>query len=73
MFFSFYDWYLAITFVILLLQANFDGVDIPLPFNMDILKWANKTREVLRKAKVPPKVKFYNIYGTDLDTPHSVW
>ncbi|KAH7545658.1 hypothetical protein FEM48_Zijuj01G0116800 [Ziziphus jujuba var. spinosa] len=52
--------------------VNYDGSDIPLPFNMDILKWANETREVLSRAKVPSQVKFYNIYGTNLETPHSV-
>lgn len=46
---------------------------MPLPFNMDILSWASETKEILSCARVPPKVKFYNIYGTSLDTPHSVW
>lgn len=46
---------------------------MPLPFNRDILSWANETREILSCATVPPNVKFYNIYGTSLDTPHSVW
>lgn len=59
--------------MIFCLQANFDGVDIPLPFNMEILKWANGTHNVLRNAKVPAHVKFYNIYGTNHRTPHSVW
>ncbi|CAI9095995.1 OLC1v1032053C1 [Oldenlandia corymbosa var. corymbosa] len=48
------------------------GLNIPLPFNVDILNWANETRKVLNSAKVPEGVKFYNIYGTNLDTPHSV-
>ncbi|KAA8544789.1 hypothetical protein F0562_019507 [Nyssa sinensis] len=52
--------------------VNYDGEIIPLPFNLEILKWANETRKVLSSAKVPPQVKFYNIYGTNLDTPHSV-
>ncbi|KAL2930557.1 Lecithin-cholesterol acyltransferase-like 4 [Bienertia sinuspersici] len=43
-----------------------------LPFNADILSWANETREILSRARVPPSVKFYNIYGTSLETPHSV-
>lgn len=55
------------------LQVKYEGVDIPLPFNLEILKLANETRKVLSGAKVPPQVKFYNIYGTNLDTPHSVW
>ena len=46
---------------------------MPLPFNRNILNWANETREILSRAKVPPNVKFYNIYGTSLETPHSVW
>lgn len=48
------------------------GGSRPLPFNKDILSWANETREILSRATVPPNVKFYNIYGTSLDTPHSV-
>ncbi|KAK9267702.1 hypothetical protein L1049_010134 [Liquidambar formosana] len=52
--------------------VNYDGVNIPLPFNLEILKWANETREFLSSAKVPPQVKFYNIYGINLDTPRSV-
>uniref|UniRef100_A0A166FW80 Lecithin-cholesterol acyltransferase-like 4 n=1 Tax=Daucus carota subsp. sativus TaxID=79200 RepID=A0A166FW80_DAUCS len=53
-------------------KINYDGADIPLPFNLEILKWANETKKVLSRAKVPPGVKFYNIYGTNLDTPHTV-
>ncbi|XP_022994778.1 lecithin-cholesterol acyltransferase-like 4 [Cucurbita maxima] len=49
-----------------------DGMDIPLPFNLEILKWANETREILKNAKLPPHVKFYNIYATGLETPHTV-
>lgn len=52
--------------------VNYEGLDIPLPFNLEVLKWANETRKILSSAKVPPSVKFYNIYGTDLETPHSV-
>ncbi|XP_058199113.1 lecithin-cholesterol acyltransferase-like 4 isoform X1 [Rhododendron vialii] len=52
--------------------VKYDGVDIPLPFNLEILKWANETRKVLSSAKLPPQVKFYNVYGTNLETPHSV-
>lgn len=55
------------------LQIEYDGEEIPLPFNLEILKWANETKKALSCAKVPPGVKFYNIYGTNLDTPHSVW
>lgn len=53
-------------------SVNYDGMDIPLPFNLDILKWANETQKILSSAKVPSQVKFYNIYGTNLETPHSV-
>ncbi|OVA02163.1 Lecithin:cholesterol/phospholipid:diacylglycerol acyltransferase [Macleaya cordata] len=52
--------------------VNYNGVDIVLPFNLEILKWANQTQEVMSSAKVPTQVKFYNIYGTNYDTPHSV-
>lgn len=53
-------------------QVNYDGEDIPLPFNLEILKWAQETRKVLGTAKIPDGVKFYNIYGINLETPHSV-
>ncbi|XP_061354729.1 lecithin-cholesterol acyltransferase-like 4 [Gastrolobium bilobum] len=52
--------------------VNYDGENIPLPFNLEILKWANKTWEILSSAKLPSNVKFYNIYGTNLETAHSV-
>ncbi|KAM1007993.1 hypothetical protein EV1_004439 [Malus domestica] len=52
--------------------VNHNGEDIPLPFNMEILKWANETRKIISQAKLPPQVKFYNIYGMNLETPHSV-
>ncbi|KAJ4702533.1 lecithin-cholesterol acyltransferase-like 4 [Melia azedarach] len=52
--------------------VDYDGETIPLPFNLEILKWADETRKVLADAKVPSQVKFYNIYGTNLETPHTV-
>ncbi|KAE9597317.1 putative phospholipase A(1) [Lupinus albus] len=52
--------------------VNYDGKDLPLPFNLEIMKWANKTWEILSSAKLPSEVKFYNIYGTSLETAHSV-
>jgi hypothetical protein len=55
------------------IQVSYDGEELPLPFNTQILEWANKTREILSSAKLPPGVKFYNVYGTSLATPHSVW
>ncbi|KAK6917028.1 Lecithin:cholesterol/phospholipid:diacylglycerol acyltransferase [Dillenia turbinata] len=52
--------------------VNYHGESIPLPFNLEILKWANETRRIMSAAKVPPSVKFYNIYGISVETPHSV-
>ncbi|XP_010536543.1 PREDICTED: lecithin-cholesterol acyltransferase-like 4 [Tarenaya hassleriana] len=52
--------------------AMYDGEAIPLPFNRAIMTWAHETHRILSSAKLPPQVKFYNIYGTNLDTPHSV-
>ncbi|TKY58986.1 Lecithin-cholesterol acyltransferase 4 [Spatholobus suberectus] len=52
--------------------VNYDGEELPLPFNLEILKWANKTWEILSSAKLPSTVKFYNIYGTNLETAHTV-
>lgn len=54
-------------------HVNHASGSMPLPFNRNILNWANETREILSRAKVPTNVKFYNIYGTSLETPHSVW
>ncbi|ERN14907.1 hypothetical protein AMTRI_Chr02g213400 [Amborella trichopoda] len=53
-------------------KIQYDGVDLHLPFNREIFKWANKTREIMSSAKLPSTVKFYNIYGTCNDTPLSV-
>ncbi|XP_054803359.1 lecithin-cholesterol acyltransferase-like 4 [Prosopis cineraria] len=53
-------------------KVNYDGEDLPLAFNMEILKWANETRKILSGAKLPSQVKFYNIYGIGLETPHTV-
>ncbi|KAL9456554.1 hypothetical protein AB3S75_005728 [Citrus x aurantiifolia] len=52
--------------------VNYNGEMIPLPFNLEILKMANETCKILSRAKIPSQVKFYNIYGTNLETPHSV-
>ncbi|XP_076950689.1 lecithin-cholesterol acyltransferase-like 4 [Bidens hawaiensis] len=53
-------------------ELSYGGVDIPLPFNTEVLHWANKTREILSSAKLPSNIKFYNVYGTGVDTPQSV-
>ncbi|GKU92668.1 hypothetical protein SLEP1_g6367 [Rubroshorea leprosula] len=52
--------------------VDYDGESIPLPFNLEILKWANETHKLLSNAELPSQVKFYNIYATSLETPHSV-
>ncbi|OEL29302.1 Lecithin-cholesterol acyltransferase-like 4 [Dichanthelium oligosanthes] len=49
-----------------------DGMHIPVPLNLDILKWAKETHDILSSTKLPESVKFYNIYGTDYDTAHTV-
>ncbi|KAL0442335.1 UNVERIFIED_CONTAM: Lecithin-cholesterol acyltransferase-like 4 [Sesamum latifolium] len=53
-------------------KVTYDGADISLPFNTEILKWANETRKLMSCAEVPSQIKFYNIYGTSYNTPHSV-
>ncbi|KAG9438925.1 hypothetical protein H6P81_019090 [Aristolochia fimbriata] len=53
-------------------KVNYDGVELPSPLNIDILKWARETQKILSTAEVPPSVKFYNIYGTNNGTAHSV-
>jgi hypothetical protein len=57
----------------LLPQIISDGNHIPLPLNEDILRWAKETQDILCQAKLPKSVKFYNIYGIDYDTAHTVW
>ncbi|GAB2234399.1 hypothetical protein Droror1_Dr00003651 [Drosera rotundifolia] len=52
--------------------VDYGGVNIPLPFNLEIVKWAAETRKIMSSAVMPPGVKFYNIYGMGLETPHSV-
>ncbi|KAL6544971.1 hypothetical protein OROMI_023833 [Orobanche minor] len=53
-------------------KVLYNGSDISLPFNVEILKWANETRKLLSSAEVPNHIKFYNIYGTNNETPHTV-
>ncbi|KAJ3679310.1 hypothetical protein LUZ60_017321 [Juncus effusus] len=48
------------------------GENLSFPLNQEILKLAEKTREILSQAKLPDSVKFYNIYGTGVDTAHTV-
>ncbi|XP_057797019.1 lecithin-cholesterol acyltransferase-like 4 [Salvia miltiorrhiza] len=50
----------------------YSGVDMFMPFNLEILKWANETRKLLSSAVLPEQIKFYNIYGTNNETPHCV-
>lgn len=54
-------------------QICYDGADVSVPFNMEVLNWANETRKLLSSAEVPNQIKFYNIYGTNHETPHCVW
>ncbi|CAH8354154.1 unnamed protein product [Eruca vesicaria subsp. sativa] len=53
-------------------QADYCGESIELPFNWKIMEWAHKTKRVFHSAKLPSKVTLYIIYGTSLETPHSV-
>lgn len=55
------------------LQLNYNGVNIPLPLNKDIVKWANETLRIMHTAKLPEGVKFYNLYGTSCETPFHAW
>ena len=36
------------------------------------LQLANETKTMMSLTKIPPSVKFYNIYGTGKDTPVNV-
>ncbi|PKA52245.1 Lecithin-cholesterol acyltransferase-like 4 [Apostasia shenzhenica] len=53
-------------------KVSCDGIQVPLPFNLEVLKWANDTHKLLSSAKIPDTIKFYNIYGINVDTAHSV-
>ncbi|KAH9301756.1 hypothetical protein KI387_013339, partial [Taxus chinensis] len=53
-------------------QMTYNGKSIPLPFNMDIFKWSEETRQIIDTAHLPDGVKFYNIFGTTYETPFSV-
>ncbi|XP_020596334.1 lecithin-cholesterol acyltransferase-like 4 [Phalaenopsis equestris] len=53
-------------------NVSCDGMKFPLPFNLEILKWANETRKIMSSAKIPETVNFYNIYGINIDTPHTI-
>lgn len=69
---NFSYWFL-IAWYYYLSQISYGGKKISLPFNFSILKWAIGTREIMSNAKLPPGVRFYNIYGTTFDTPFDVW
>ncbi|KAL8517893.1 hypothetical protein ACS0TY_009272 [Phlomoides rotata] len=53
-------------------ELKYGGKTVALPFNLEILKWATGTLEVLSKTQLPEGVSFYNIYGTSCDTPFDV-
>ncbi|GBG82172.1 hypothetical protein CBR_g34454 [Chara braunii] len=45
---------------------------VPLPFNLDILSLAHKSRQLWDQAKLPEGCRFFNIVGTSFDTPFSL-
>ncbi|GJX49212.1 lecithin-cholesterol acyltransferase-like 4 protein [Tanacetum coccineum] len=45
------------TQVLLVNELSYGGVNIPLPFNKEVLQWANKTQEILSSAKLLENVK----------------
>ncbi|KAG0448286.1 hypothetical protein HPP92_027937 [Vanilla planifolia] len=51
---------------------TYHGESFALPFNLSILNWASRTRQILDVAQLPDNVDFYNIYGISYDTPHNV-
>ncbi|XP_078166943.1 alpha/beta-Hydrolases superfamily protein isoform X1 [Carex rostrata] len=53
-------------------KVSCGGAQLSFPLNKEILKWTDKTREILSRAKLPDAVEFYNIYGINVDTGHSV-
>ncbi|KAG0448160.1 hypothetical protein HPP92_027973 [Vanilla planifolia] len=53
-------------------ELTYHGESFALPFNLSILNWASRTRQILDVAQLPDNVDFYNIYGISYDTPHNV-
>ncbi|KAG0498033.1 hypothetical protein HPP92_002724 [Vanilla planifolia] len=53
-------------------ELTYHGEYFALPFNLSILNWASRTRQILDVAQLPDNVDFYNIYGISYDTPHNV-
>jgi hypothetical protein len=49
-------------------QLTYNGMEIPLPLNVDIVNWAIETKRILQTAKLPEGIKFYNVFGTSFDT-----
>ncbi|GJZ81115.1 lecithin-cholesterol acyltransferase-like 4 protein [Tanacetum coccineum] len=41
-------------------ELSYGGVNIPLPFNKEVLQWANKTREILSSTKLPENLWYEN-------------
>lgn len=56
-----------------MLQLEYNGNTVALPFNFSILNWAVGTRKIVQSAQLPKGIEFYNIYGTAFDTPFDVW
>ncbi|CAI5534179.1 unnamed protein product [Closterium sp. Naga37s-1] len=50
-------------------KIEVNGRTVPLPFNRDIVRWADETRRIWAGARLPPSIDFYTVYGTGLDTP----
>ncbi|KAL3699381.1 hypothetical protein R1sor_017403 [Riccia sorocarpa] len=51
---------------------EFNGEQVSVPLNRDIMAWAMETFRILKTAKLPKSVTFYNVFGTELPTPMHV-
>ena len=44
--------------------------EIKLPFSLDIVEVAVESRRLWQTARLPASVRFYNIFGHSVATPH---
>ncbi|KAL2609370.1 hypothetical protein R1flu_027943 [Riccia fluitans] len=53
-------------------MLEYNGEQVNVPLNRDIMAWAMETFRILKTAKLPKSVTFYNVFGTELPTPMHV-
>ncbi|BBN20393.1 phospholipase A1 [Marchantia polymorpha subsp. ruderalis] len=53
-------------------MLEYNGEQVNVPLNRDIMAWAMETFRIQKTAKLPKSVTFYNVFGTELLTPMHV-